>query len=198
MYRLQDQTIENAEIVLTNEHVNCLGPNLLLKDCRLILKTSARGLILAQPQLIGCRIEAKKRFVNCQEWPHSHLINCTFVGKFHGNDFGNWPGDEFPGSLQDCDFSEAILDGCRFLDCDVESITFPKWPCFTILFPRTRMDEILALNWPGDHLRWASDLGRPPEFTVAVSDYAPEKVKHYGGTEEELRQTLERLGGVII
>ncbi len=61
-----------------------------------------------------------------------------------GCDFGTWPGYTLEGALgevEDCDFTEARLDLCRFLGCDTRTLRFPQWPGFTILDPVGRAEN---------------------------------------------------------
>jgi len=133
MIHLQNQEIENSEIVLEGKEYQYLGPNLVLKNCRIVIRLSARSLTITEVKFVGCQIDAKRKLINCQEWCRNSIRQCTFTGTYSGNDFGHW--DSPLGELQDCDFSKAILDRCRMMDCDVKSIRFPRWPCFTVLQP---------------------------------------------------------------
>jgi hypothetical protein len=66
------------------------------------------------------------------------LEGCRFKGSFSGNDFGfraNLFDREKAGGVEDCDFSEAGLNGCRFFNCDMSTIRLPLWPCFSFMDP---------------------------------------------------------------
>ncbi|MFY0582461.1 pentapeptide repeat-containing protein [Cystobacter fuscus] len=73
-----------------------------------------------------------------QTWVLASLKGCRFKGNLSDCDFGHWPGYApgwEHGSIEDCDFTEARLDGCRIMGCNPATVRFPKWPCFTILDP---------------------------------------------------------------
>jgi len=64
-------------------------------------------------------------------------------------DFGPWPSSPEEASIEDCDFSQATLDACRFLGCDVRTLRLPSWPRFTFIDPVARWRELRAHSWPG-------------------------------------------------
>lgn len=198
MNHLQQQTLEDAELILTSKEHNYWGPDLVLKGCRIMLQTSARALTMRNVKFLDCQFEAKKKLVNFKMWCATELQGCSFVGRFEGNDFGHWPEQHPDGSVKDCDFSGAVLDGCRFIDCDIESIKLPAWPCFTILYPHQRQAELESTAWPGELEHWFGGLSWSPEKTAAVVGYAPELVKKYGSNEDELRNILIQLNGILI
>lgn len=194
---LQHQSLEAAELILTDKEHNYLGPGLLLKGCRVVLRTSAKALTMTNVKFLDCQFEAKKKLVNFNMWCATDLQGCSFAGCFEGNDFGCWP-EQYPnGSIKDCDFSGAVLDGCRFIDCDIESIKLPAWPCFTILHPHQRQAELESIAWPGKLEHWFGGILWSPAKTAAVVGYAPELVKKFGSNEDELRRTLEQLNGIL-
>jgi hypothetical protein len=196
MNSFQYQTIEGSELVLTDKAYNYLGPELVVKESRIVLRVDARNLTITDARFVNCTIEAKHRLVNCQEWCCALLQNCRFSGTYIGNDFGHWPEGfgEF-GGLEHCDFSDAILDGCRLMDSDVKNIVFPRWPCFTILDPLQRLEE-LATRFPVELDSWVHSLSNSSARTVAVTSYAPGFLKKYGVSERNVRTAIEGLEGV--
>ncbi len=198
---IENQTLEETELILTDNDNNYLGSDLTLRHCRLILRTTARLLhIVNNVQIIDCQIEVKKKLANFS-WLAAAISGCTFTGHYVGHEFGHWPDYGVNcenGSIADCDFSEAVLDGCRFMDCDISSIKLPKWPCFTILNPHERRNEIEAIEWPGRISVWATDLPNQPNITSAIVDYAPTLAKQFNCAEDELREALSSLGNVIM
>lgn len=196
MNHLQKQTIEATEFVLTDKDQNYLGPDLVLQRCHLVLRTNAKALTITNVQFLDCQIEAKKKLVNFQMWCGATIKGCTFKGLFIGNDFGHWP-EQFPnGSIENCNFSEAVLDGCRFMDCDIGSIKLPSWPCFTILNPYRRRSELESLQWPGELRIWANVIAQNTDITAASVSFAPTLAKQFSCTEDELQEALIRLGDV--
>lgn len=198
MKHLQKQTLEGTEIMLTDKDQNYLGPDLVLQRCHLILRTNARALTITNVQLLDCQVEAKKKLVNFQMWCGAVIKGCTFRGQFVGNDFGHWTEQHPNGSIENCDFSDAVLDGCRFMDCDIDSIKLPKWPCFTIVYPQRRRSELESLQWPGEVRIWATVVAQSIEITAASVGHAPTLAKQFSCTEEELREALIRLGNVLM
>lgn len=196
---IENRSIENERLEIKAGDIGFLGPNLTLRNCTLVLRVAARNLILIKPRLIGCTIEVKRELENFP-WTHADLEGCRFTGAMTGNDFGRWPYDEEAkrGSIRDCDFTGARLDACRFVDCDPKTLKFPSWPCFTILDPVRRMDELLAAPWPESTRLMVEILAKSPPRTVAVTDSATVLAKRTGTTEEALRAVLDTLPGVIL
>src|SRR5690606_20733124 len=96
-----------------------------------------------------------------------------------------------------CDFSAARLNWTRFLGCDVRTLRFPSWPCFTILEPVRRWRELQALPWPGEYGSiFGKGFAEDPSSTVAVTHSAPELAKFCGTTPETIKALVETLDGV--
>jgi hypothetical protein len=116
-----------------------------------------------------------------------------------GCDFGRWPEDNnADGGIERCDFSAATLDGCRFIECEAASLTFPRWPSFTILDPKRRIHEIAAMHWPGKVSSLVESFDYYPDQTVAVSLSAKRIAKKYEVAEEQIREVVTKLEGVIL
>lgn len=199
MVRLQEQVLEDKEIVLTNDCVNFLGPKLTAKNCRFILRSTARGIVVSNPKLVSCQIEAKKKLVNFREWCKAKISDCTFQGKFFSNEFGHWPPFSNFGSISNCNFENAILHGCRFWNCDISKMKFPCWPCFTFIEPLRHRETLEAVLWTADQ-QFSIDFILDPEVNKGLSAacyYAPEFVKDDGGSEEELKDKLAALEFVL-
>lgn len=196
---IENQGIENQRLEINAGEMCFLGPNLTLRNCTLVLKVAARNLILIQPRLIDCTIEVKRELKNFP-WTHAHLKGCRFTGAMTGSDFGRWSFDEDTerGSIEDCDFTDARLDGCRFVDCDLKRLKLPPWPCFTVLDPVLRKDELLAIQWPGTMRIIVESFTDDPPETLAVTYFAPAVAKRTGTTEEAIRAVLDTLPGVIL
>ncbi|MFY2558925.1 hypothetical protein ACN469_14950 [Corallococcus terminator] len=196
---IENRVIENERLVLGREDIAFLGPNLTLRGCTVTIRVTARNLILIRPRLIDCVIEVKQELKNLR-WYRAFLKGCRFTGTMSGNDFGRWPFEEEAeramGGIEDCDFSGARLDACRFVDCDVDTLKLPSWPCFTFLDPTRRRQELLAAPWPGtSRINVEAMLKSPPE-TVAATNSAPVIAKLFGTTEEALLAVLQTLDGV--
>lgn len=194
MYHLEKQTIERQEIVLTNDQVNYLGHDLVLDHCRVIIRASGQNLVIARTKLLNCQIEIRRQLTNFW-WDAAQIEGCTFQGKLRGNYFGHQPstGTSSWGSIQDCDFTAAILDDCRFVGCDIKTIKLPSWPCFTMLDPHQNAAFFQDATLPASLRSWARYNAGQPMFVVAVSSYAPTILERSGGTEDEIKTFLEKL-----
>jgi hypothetical protein len=195
--KLQDQVLSGEEIYLKDTEVNILGPRLTLNKCKIISEASAKALALTDVSIVDSIVDAKKTLFDFQ-WCKANLNGVKFIGHFSGCDFGNW--EEFHGKyggIENCDFSEANLDNCRFMNCDPYSIVFPKWPCFTIMNPRARAEEIKSVSWPGKLGLIMGIFADSPEGCVAVSGNAQVLLKKLGGTEQEFKVALSQLDGVF-
>jgi hypothetical protein len=199
---LSQVNLQNAE--LTGEHLDIgrnviyfLGPNLTLRHCTLVLQIAARNLVIPQARFIDCAFVVKRELKNFR-WDSAHLKGCRFTGRFSGNDFGEWHSSPGEGSIEDCDFSQATLDACRFLACDVRTLRLPSWPCFTVINPVTRWHELRARPWPGDigPIVVAGFAEYPPS-TAAVTYSAQALAERYGTTPEAIKAVLEKLDGVV-
>lgn len=189
-------SLEDERLELQPGVVYFLGPGLTLRNCTLVLKVSSRNLIIPEARFTHCTFDVKKELKNFN-WEHALLEGCRFTGRLMGNDFGRWPDSRPGGGIKDCDFSGAQLDACRFLDCDVNSLHLPRWPCFTILDPVRRSGELSAVQWPSDIGLIARGFAKAPPSTVAVTYLAPALAKRRDTTPEAIRATLEKLDGVL-
>jgi hypothetical protein len=198
MNSLQQKVIVDTELVLSDQVHNYLGPDLVLQRCRVLLRTNSKALTVTEVQFIDCQIEATRKLSNFQMWCSAVIKGCKFSGKFVGNDFGNWHEQHAKGSIANCDFSNAVLDGCRFMDCEIDSIKLPKWPCAAILYPQKQSGRVVSVDWPGKLRLWAQDLVNQPNVTAALVEYAPTLARQFGCTEEELREALRRLENVLM
>jgi hypothetical protein len=191
---------ELLELKAEADRLIYLGPNLTLRRCTVVIRAPASRLLISQTRFIDCTIEVKQELKN-KSWACASLKGCRIKGRMTGCDFGPWrnstEGWEH-GAVEDCDFSEARLDGCRFHGCDPRTLRFPRWPCFTILEPIGRSQELLSVKWPGRSELLAKGLDTEPPSTVAVTDHAPSNAKRWGATEEELRAVLEKFDCIVM
>lgn len=198
VYKNKEMKGERLELTDKNA-LYFIGPDVKLTDCTIVSKIAARNLLIrGGVQFVNCTFEVKQELKNHQDWITASLKGCRFKGRLSGCDFGFWPeynrDPEYQlGAIEDCDFSEARLDGCRFMDCDPSTLRLPGWPCFTILDPIARAPELLRVKWPGivgDVV--IEDLARQPARTKAVTLYAPAVAKQLETTPEELRAVIEK------
>jgi len=200
VFQLRDQVIENQTIELAGKDYQYLGHNLILIGCRVVIRVSASALTVAKTKFLDCDIEVKRKLNNFR-WFSAYLEDCRFTGMLRGCDFGHWPEMHAvaeDGGIKNCDFRGATLDGCRFIGCDPASLQFPRWPCFTILHPGRRKEELASIRWPGQ-LAPVMSVDWTPPITTALTYSAAAIVKKYGaGTSEaELRTVIETMVDVI-
>jgi hypothetical protein len=200
----KDQEIENERLELTDKNsLYYLSTGLTLRHCTVVLKVPASRLIIKQATFINCTFEVKQELKNHQEWISASLKGCRFKGRFSGCDFGHWPeygSDPWyqHGAIEDCDFTEARLDGCRIMGSDPATLRFPKWPCFTILDPIGRSRELNSVQWPGRFgLIIIEDLDKRPPRTRAVTYHAPTLADRYETTPEELKAVIEKFDCIV-
>lgn len=206
---LENIIIENKELdgeqlmVTDKKSLYFLGPHLTLRGCTVVLKVSAPRLHILGAQFVGCTFEVKQELKNHQAWLRASLSGCRFKGPLSGCDFGHWPayGSEpayQQGSIEDCDFSEARLHGCRFMGCDPASLRFPRWPCFTLLDPIHRAPVLRTVKWPGrvgDILMSGLDAHSTP--VRALTYHAPTLAREMETTPEELKAVIEKVDGIF-
>jgi len=197
MIDIHDVTRRGETLTFAGEVMQYLGPNLTLDSCELVLRTSGRMLVIKNSLLTRCSVVAKKKLARFS-WCDATLDTCAFHGTFSENDFGPLPRYYGPdGGIRGCDFSAAILDGCRFFACDPAGMKWPRWPCYTLLRPHQNRLRWLDHPWPGNTGITIETLKDEPHEMVAVTGYAPSLVKRLGGSEEELRRIIERLPDVL-
>jgi hypothetical protein len=165
------------------------------------MKAAARNIIIKRASFIDCAFEVRQELKNHQSWVNAAIKSCRFKGRLSGCDFGRWPGYSEGwehGSIEDCDFTEARLDGCRFMGCDPKTLKFPKWPCFTILDPLRRAAELCSVRWPGSlGAVTMAYLHTEPAATMALTLYAPVMAKRHETTPEEIRAAIERFDCIV-
>jgi hypothetical protein len=199
---IEEKELENERLELTDKNsLYFLGPNLTLRNCTVVLKVSARNLLINQARFIDCAFEVKQELKNHQQWVFASLKGCRFKGHLLGCDFGCWPGyseGSEHGSIADCDFTEARLNACRFMGCDPATLRFPKWPCFTFLDPIRRAPELLSVTWPDLFGRVVvKHLHTQPPSTVATTYHAPTIAKQLETTPEELKAVIEQFDCIL-
>jgi uncharacterized protein YjbI with pentapeptide repeats len=198
----EDREIENERLELADKgSLYFLGSNATFRNCTLVLKVSGRNLFLTGSRFIDCSFEVKQELKNHQAWVRASLKGCRFKGRLSGCDFGHWPGYApgwEHGSIEDCDFTEARLDGCRFMGCDPATLRLPKWPCFTFLDPIVHAPELSGVEWPGLFGRiTVKRLHTQPANTRALTYHAPSIARRLETTEEELRAVLEKFACIV-
>ncbi|NMO17903.1 hypothetical protein HPC49_16085 [Pyxidicoccus fallax] len=198
MITFSDREIEDERLELNRRsELHYLGPNLTLRRCQLVIDVPRSALTIDGARLIDCTIDVKTALAEFR-WEKARLKGCRFTGLMIGNDFGRWPTAQHPelGGIEDCDFTDASLDGCRFFGCDVSTLRFPSWPCFTVFDPVPRSRELTALPWPGPVGAVFKAIARSPPSLSAVTLSASRLAWETGTSENALYGVLAQLDGV--
>ncbi|QRK07312.1 hypothetical protein JQX13_45965 [Archangium violaceum] len=196
----KDRVIEGERVELPKHAIYWLGPNVTFRNCTVVISVASRGLVPMSGRFIDCTIQAKGELKNVR-WAPMHFRGCRFKGRFAGNDFGFREDDIDKwkiGGIEDCDFSEARLDGCRFFNCDMKTIRLPLWPCFTFMDARRHAAELGRHEWPGSFDSVIKVVCDAPEGTVASTWHAHTAAENMGTTAEELRAALEKVPWVVM
>ncbi|OJH37047.1 hypothetical protein [Cystobacter ferrugineus] len=200
----KNQEIANERLELTDKNsLYFLSTGLTLRNCTVVLKVPASRLVIKQATFIDCTFEVKQELKNHQQWISAALKGCRFKGRFSGCDFGHWPeyGSDpwFQfGSIEDCDFTEAQMTGCRIMGSDPATLRFPKWPCFTILDPIGRSRELNSVQWPGQVGPIVIEtLRKQPPGTVALTEDAAAIAKRFDTTPEELQAVIQKFDCIL-
>lgn len=180
--KLRHVIIENETLILKGKMNVFIGLDSNINNSIIEISIPTKRLSFAGSTFNNSKIILKKPLINMR-WLYEKFFNCSFEGHFCGNDFGNWLTDEDRnGTVKDCDFSGANLDGCRFMNVDFSTIIFPKFPCFTIVNPVQNIDSIVHLHPYFQHLKRMFE-GWLPDFTSAISYNAEMSEKDYIGND---------------
>jgi hypothetical protein len=196
MKKIHDRTLTAETIVADGSDILHLGPSLTLDRCKIVLSATWRTFLVDGVELVDCDIVAKKKLTNFR-WDRAASRNCRFSGTFSGNDFGRWADVDFPATAENCDFTNAVLDGCRVLGTTARSNQFPVWPCFTIFEPVSRLDSLRQVDWPGEMATVIHSFRTYAKEVTSVTFYFPTLAKKFEIEEEALRRALTRAGDVF-
>jgi hypothetical protein len=196
----EKREIVGERLELKKGPIYWLGPDLTLRDSAVIISAAGRSLVPMSGQFINCTIQARGELKTVR-WAPISLKGCRFKGRFTGNDFGfrkDLDERRTLGGIEDCDFSEARLNGCRFFNCDMRTIRLPRWPCFTFVDPLGHAAELGRREWPGQFGIIVEGLAKNPVGTVAESWHAPTVAEKMDTTVEDLRVALETAPGILM
>ena len=204
MHRLHGVHVENQHLVWNDrQRIYYVGPDSEFRDSQIDIVVPRAGLILVRTRFVGCTIRFK-RPMNEFRFDGARFENCRLTGRFSSCDFGRRDDEkDFPAyfpeaGIVDTDLSQARLDGCRFINCDLSTVELPRWPCFTIRDPEAMYEHISALPWPAQTRFIVGEPGEDPPNTAGASWDARDVCKQFGGTVEELRAVVAQIPGVIM
>ncbi len=192
----KNQFISQREILLIVDEVNVLGPDLVLKGCSVLSSCTAEALVIGGLRMDGGVFSQRSPLSN-YHFERAHFEGVSFVGSYVGCDFGDWDSAQ-NSSVANCDFTNARLDGCRFLRCEPQTILFPKWPCFTIINPKAACQYVSSQRWPG---RIGTTLGIYTDADsecVAITGDAERLAKKNNLSLSDLRILLMKIPGILI
>ena len=193
---MKDQTVRGELIQLQEDLVTSLGPRLELYDCIIESYADARGVIFPGLVMRGGIFEQRVRMSNFHFLKVS-FHGVKFKGEFLGCDFGDWDDASHP-RISDCDFLDASMHECRFLNCDMATIVTPKWPHFQLRHPSEAREFVMSQAWPkGVGLTLDVYTDTDPEC-VAVIANAKIIADRSKLPLEQLRSLLETVPGVEI
>ena len=194
--RWHDREIRGERIEMGPRVDYYLGPSLVFRRCHLILRLPARSLMVGGVEFIDCTLEMKHELKNLR-FEGAYFQGCQFTGRMSGLDFGHWPESPHKSGIEHCDFTQARLHLCQFFNCDMKTLSLPRWPCFTVLNPSERAAELKSLPWPGRTRVLVDDSFPEPPGLKAFTAHAPTCARAFDATEEALRRVLEQAGGVL-
>lgn len=134
----RDETIRDQEVVLGATKDCDQVYQVVFDNCTLELIYATRARFF-KTVFRNCTIRPRKRVR--ATWSDCIWENCIFHGSYISTHFGSldyWRDSCPHGNIavRSCDFSKAKLHFCFFDRTELASMTFPKWPCFTLLNPQ--------------------------------------------------------------
>lgn len=192
---IRDQKLAHETVVLSEGE--CLGlVGSMFVSGTLRLAQPKYSPVIVQTTVVDSDVIAVRRQKDYRFFK-ARFVNCRFHGTFSGVDFGRSQSTDVDGDLggvEDCDFTDATLDGCRFFNVDASTLRFPAWPHVVLHHLGERARDIAAATWPGKlgaYMRICAD--QPESVSVSVI-HVPSVAKLVLCTEEEVREAFARFG----
>lgn len=196
MYNIKDAVVRGETIELGNDNYNNIGPNVVFEDCEFIVRAPARDLIVTGVTFVRGVWRQKRKLLN-KQFSRASFDGVSFEGKFSGCRWGSRDEPE-TATLKSCDFSNAELDACEFVNVDPDEVTFGPWPTIAYHTPQQLHPLIQDLDAPSRLKTYLNVIaGRPPEFGLAA-DHAPSLEKATGVPQDQIHALLKELPGVVI
>ena len=196
MVQFRDTILTGKDIEFNNSDMHFLGPNLVMVDCKLSIKSKRKGFGVVGFHMKGGQFEIVNYLADMQ-FDQAQFEDVKFKGRFSGIDFGWWDNSE-TGWIKNCDFTEATLDACRFLSTDMSTIKLPRWPIFHIPDPIRLASWVSERKWPPKlaiALEVATDI--EPGCSASV-DNAQMLADADGIGLAEMRELLSTIPGIVI
>lgn len=195
MYR--NKRFEQEKLQLKpGKFATALGPGLVLDHCRIECYLSAKELSINDAEIIGCTFIAMKTLTGFK-FLRARLYDSKIEGNYSGCDFGKKAGIyNEKGDLARCDFSSARLDGCRFFNCDMSSLTFnPTYPVMIVIRPRETAARIDQASVHPRLQAFISALKAEDEECCGIVDDMNIRAKRSGVDIEEVQLLASGLSG---
>lgn len=200
---IRDQHLRGESVVLSDDEHIASG----LVDCVFesgVLTLAGRSAqwvpIILRTTVTDSEVIAKVPVKN-KRFFKTRFINCRFRGAFQSIKFGRGFRPELYedfGTIEGCDFTDAVLDDCEFVNVDVSTIKFPLRDHVVLLEPYKRAGDVAKVKWPGNMARYMALCTEPEEWLKAVVAHIPPLARQLNCTPEELRRAFEQFGGVLM
>jgi len=198
MKKYANTRLERQELLIPDDDVTFLGPQLVVQDCVVTFQCSARALGVHGVEFLDSKIVAKRTLSNFA-FEQARFVNTNFAGTFTGCDFGSRVRQKGV-ELLNCDFSSADLRNCRFFNCDLNELKLPKWPCFTIPTPSRKTKELLGLDWPNEKIRAVIQTYAAQDKSCTALTSHIKVLEKYGGDFDSnvVKEMLMHAGWIVL
>ncbi|MFM2057812.1 MAG: hypothetical protein RLY71_2197 [Pseudomonadota bacterium] len=201
--RIRDQHLTGETVVLSESANDChglVGCTFSSGTLKLNQKSSRWPIVIVGTTVVDSDVIAVKRQKDDRFFT-TRFINCRFHGIFSGIDFGRGHRPELHedfGTVEDCDFTEAMLDGCRFVNTDVSTLKLPRYEHAVLIEPYKRAADVAPIAWPGHLGQYMKICTDKPESFKALVIHIPSLARLVKCTEDEVKAALEKFGGVVM
>lgn len=191
---IQNQHLIEKEILLNDRKSFSIVSGSILERCRVVSAVPATSMSFDGSTLLHCDFTTKTQLKG-MGWNRTNLKNVTFHGKYIENEFGALA--DTPTEMRCCDFTAAHLDGCMFYQCELDTLTFPKWPYFVVKSPVENSAE-MARQSPSPALETLCESFELLHHEVtAVVYYVPTLRKLIPADEEAMKEFFPSFSNVI-
>jgi hypothetical protein len=201
--KIRDQRLIGETVVLSESDKDChglVGCTFSSGTLKLARQSSKWSVGILNTTVADSEVIAVKRQRDYALF-EARFINCRFHGIFSGIDFGrshNTERDGDFGAIENCDFTNATLDGCRFVNADVSTLTFPRNGHAVLIEPFRRAADVAAITWPGHLGKYMEICTSRPESFKALVMHLPSLAHLVRCTEGEAKEALQKFGGVVM
>lgn len=194
---LRGHAVSGETVVLSDKE--CRG----LVDCTLDAGTLKLAQSRGSPTILRSTVRGSKvvaeKFQRDYALFKARFVACSFHGFFSGVDFGRSPKIERDGSfgsVEECDFTLATLDGCRFFNTDVSTLRLPAWPHVVLVDFSERAEDVAATAWPGELGRYMRVCASQVASVKVLVLHVPSFARLVACTEESVKAAFEKFGGL--